>query len=108
MVRQKILWAWRSAIGTKMGAVSEYLVAYLDNLDERFLEYLDEDEQYVHGHVEGNCARYLSNFGKAWSTASARSASSRCRYRVVVVMLECPKSRWTKWMSTPRRSRLVA
>ena len=46
--------------------------------------------------------------GKALSTASDRSASERCRYRVVVAMLEWPSRRWTTWMSAPRRRRLVA
>jgi hypothetical protein len=31
----------------------------------------------------------------------------RCKYRLVVAMLEWPISRWTTWMSSPRM-RLVA
>ena len=46
--------------------------------------------------------------GNARSTASDRSASERCRYLVVVAMLAWPRRRWTTWMSTPRRRRLVA
>ena len=44
--------------------------------------------------------------GNALSIASRRSASDRCRYLVVVAMLEWPIRRWTTWMSSPRRTRL--
>src|ERR1039458_6970044 len=40
--------------------------------------------------------------GYARSMASRRSVSDRCKYRLVVAMLEWPISRWTTWMSSPR------
>jgi hypothetical protein len=173
-----------------MGCVSDFLVVYLDSIDERLLEYLDEDEELrpevvkrlcfytsalqngsitpaavaedradwfdltrafvaacapeaveeleeaaplmsvrrggghrTHPGGQGVLRRRRSaprrlprdaagevahSAGNALFTASVRSASERCRYLVVVAMLECPSRRWTTWMSTPRRSRLVA
>ena len=32
-------------LSAKMGAVSEFLVVYLDSIDERLLDYLDEEEE---------------------------------------------------------------
>jgi len=32
-------------ISAKMGCVSEFLVVYLDSIDERLLDYLDEDDE---------------------------------------------------------------
>ncbi len=32
-------------LSAKMGSVSEFLVVYLDSIDERLLDYLDEDEE---------------------------------------------------------------
>ena len=32
-------------ISAKMGSVSEFLVVYLDSIDERLLDYLDEDDE---------------------------------------------------------------
>ena len=32
-------------ISTKMGAMSEFLVVYLDSIDERLLDYLDEEDE---------------------------------------------------------------
>jgi hypothetical protein len=67
------------------------------------------------GSYGSGCARSVHDrpksrqpSGNARSTASMRSASERCRYLVVVAMLEWPIRRWTTWMSSPRRTRLVA
>ena len=77
-------------------------------LTEADRAYLAAVEALLDTYPEMRLGRVAHSAGKARSTASVRSASERCRYRVVVAMLAWPRRRWTTWMSAPRRRRLVA